>query len=145
MGVIDLLFNHRKDILERNLTDGRIFMAENAEREGVVTLDSGLQYRVIKEGDGRKPKATDSVKCHYHGTNIKGEIFDSSIDRGLPATFPLDRVIKGWTEGLQLMSEGSKYEFVIPPHLAYGKQKLSKEIGPNSTLIFEVELIEIVG
>lgn len=144
MGVIDLLFNQRKDILERNLTDGRIFMAENAQREGVVTLDSGLQYSVIKDGNGRKPKATDSVKCHYHGTNTKGEVFDSSIERGLPATFPLDRVIKGWTEGLQLMSEGSKYIFVIPPHLAYGKQKLSRTIGPNSTLIFEVELIEIV-
>lgn len=144
MGVIDSLFNNREGILEKNMKEGQIFMEENAQKEGVITLESGLQYRVIKEGDGRKPKVTDSAKCHYHGTNIYGEVFDSSVERGLPATFPLRRVIKGWTEGLQLMSEGSKYEFVIPPHLAYGKQKLSKEIGPNSTLIFEVELLKVI-
>ena len=118
-------------------------MEENAKNPEVTTLESGLQYEILTQGNGEKPKATDTVKCHYHGTNIKGEVFDSSVNRGVPASFPLNRVISGWTEGLQLMQVGSKFKFTIPPNLAYGEEQISKEIGANSTLIFEVELLGI--
>jgi len=124
-----------------NLKAGQDFLAENEKRENVVTLPSGLQYEIIKQGDGPKPLATNTVTCHYHGTTIKGEIFDSSVRRGQPASFPLNAVIKGWTEALQLMPVGSKWKLYIPPHLAYGNRGVSREIGPNSTLIFEVELL----
>ena len=124
-----------------NLQAGETFLAENGKRETVVTLPSGLQYEIIKQGDGPKPLATNTVTCHYHGTTIKGEVFDSSVKRGQPASFPLNGVIKGWTEALQLMPVGSKWKLFIPPQLAYGNRNISREIGPNSTLIFEVELI----
>ena len=124
-----------------NLKAGEEFLAENAKRESIVSLPSGLQYEIIKQGDGPKPLASNTVTCHYHGTTIKGEIFDSSVRRGQPASFPLNGVIKGWTEALQLMPTGSKWKLYIPPHLAYGNRGVSREIGPNSTLIFEVELI----
>ena len=124
-----------------NLKAGEEFLAENGKRENVVTLPSGLQYQIIKQGDGPKPLATNTVTCHYHGTTIKGEVFDSSVQRGQPASFPLNGVIKGWTEALQLMPVGSKWKLFIPPQLAYGNRNISREIGPNSTLIFEVELI----
>ena len=124
-----------------NLKAGETFLAENGKKETVVTLPSGLQYEIITQGDGPKPLAINTVTCHYHGTTIKGEVFDSSVKRGQPASFPLNAVIKGWTEGLQLMPVGSKWKFFIPPHLAYGNRNISREIGPNSTLIFEVELI----
>ncbi len=143
MGVADILFRRKKELAEKNLKEGQEFMKSNAENEGVITLESGLQYEVISEGSGEKPKVIDTVKCHYHGTTIKGEVFDSSVKRGIPASFPLNRVISGWTEGLQLMPVGSKWRFTIPPHLAYGEEQISKEIGPNSTLIFEVELLGI--
>ena len=117
--------------------------AENAKKDGVVTLDSGLQYEVLVMGDGEKPTVKNTVTCHYHGTTIHGEVFDSSVRRGQPASFPLNRVITGWTEGLQYMPIGSKFKFTIPPHLAYGEEQISKEIGPNSTLIFEVEILGI--
>ena len=124
-----------------NLKAGETFLAENGKRESVVTLPSGLQYEIIKQGDGPKPSANNTVTCHYHGTTIKGEVFDSSVKRGQPASFPLNGVIKGWTEALQLMPVGSKWKLFIPPQLAYGNRNISREIGPNSTLIFEVELI----
>ena len=124
-----------------NLKTGEAFLAENAKRENVVTLPSGLQYEIIKQGDGPKPSANNTVTCHYHGTTIRDEVFDSSVRRGQPASFPLNAVIKGWTEALQLMPVGSKWKLYIPPHLAYGNRTVSREIGPNSTLIFEVELI----
>ena len=124
-----------------NLQAGETFLAENGKRDSVVTLPSGLQYEIIKQGDGPKPLATNTVTCHYHGTTIKGEVFDSSVKRGQPASFPLNGVIKGWTEALQLMPVGSKWKLFIPPQLAYGNRNISREIGPNSTLIFEVELI----
>lgn len=143
MGVADLLFKRKKEQAEKNLNDGKAFIEENAKKEGVVTRPSGLQYEIITEGNGAKPNATDTVKCHYHGTTIKGVVFDSSVKRGAPASFPLNRVIAGWTEALQLMSVGSKWKLIIPPHLAYGEEQISKEIGPNSTLIFEVELLDI--
>ena len=124
-----------------NLKAGEDFLTENAKRENVVTLPSGLQYEIIKQGDGPKPSANNTVTCHYHGTTIRDEVFDSSVRRGQPASFPLNAVIKGWTEALQLMPVGIKWKLFIPPHLAYGNRTVSREIGPNSTLIFEVELI----
>lgn len=126
------------------IEEGEKFLAENAAKEGVVTLSSGLQYQVIKEGNGKRPKATDQVKCHYEGTLINGQMFDSSIKRGEPATFPLNQVIAGWTEGLQLMQEGSKYRFFIPYNLGYGERGAGNTIPPYSTLIFDVELIEVI-
>ncbi len=128
---------------EANLATGKIFLEANAKAEGVKTLDSGLQYKVIKEGTGNKPTAMDKVKVHYKGTLINGTEFDSSYKRGEPAEFMLNGVIKGWTEGLQLMTKGSKYQFFIPPDLAYGAQP-RPTIPGNSVLIFEVELLEIV-
>ena len=122
---------------------GEKYLQENAKNEGIVTLPSGLQYQVIKEGNGRKPKATDTVKCHYEGFLIDGTVFDSSIQRGEPAEFPLNQVITGWTEGLQLMQEGAKYRFFIPYRLAYGEGGAGASIPPFSALVFDVELIEV--
>ena len=124
--------------------EGENFLAENAKKEGVVTLPSGLQYQVLKEGNGKSPKATDQVKCHYEGTLINGKIFDSSYRRNEPATFPLNGVIAGWTEGLQLMKEGAKYRFFIPFNLAYGSRGAGQDIPPYAALIFDVELIEVI-
>ena len=122
---------------------GEKYLAENAKKEGVVTLPSGLQYQVITEGTGKRPKATDKVKCHYEGMLVDGMLFDSSIQRGEPATFPLNQVIAGWTEGLQLMSEGYKYRFFIPYTLGYGERGAGASIPPFAALVFDVELIEV--
>ena len=127
-----------------NIEQGKAFLAENAKKEGVVTLPSGLQYEVITEGNGKKPSATDRVKCHYEGTLIDGTLFDSSIKRGQPAVFGVNQVIKGWVEALQLMSEGSKWRLYIPSELGYGAQQAGEMIPPHSTLIFDVELIEVL-
>lgn len=127
-----------------NIEKGKNFLLENAKRPGVVTLASGLQYEVIKEGNGKKPSSTDKVKCHYEGTLIDGTLFDSSIKRGEPAVFGVNQVIKGWVEALQLMSEGSKWRLYIPSELAYGAQQAGEMIPPHSTLIFDVELIEVL-
>lgn len=143
MGVADFLAKKKKALAEKNLKEGKAFQEEFGKQDGVVTLESGLQYQIIENEEGKKPEARDTVICHYHGTTLDGKVFDSSVERKKTASFPLNRVIEGWTEGLQLMSTGSKWKFVIPPHLAYGEQQISKEIGPNSTLIFEVELIGI--
>jgi FKBP-type peptidyl-prolyl cis-trans isomerase FklB len=123
---------------------GKKFLEENGKKEGVITLESGLQYEVMNEGEGESPKATDSVKCHYHGTLIDGTVFDSSVKRGEPATFPVNGVIAGWVEALQLMKAGSKWKLYVPSDLAYGAQGAGNLIGPHTTLIFEVELLEIV-
>ena len=128
---------------EQNLEKGQAFLAQNSENPDVQETPSGLQYRVVQEGTGASPAATDTVTVHYVGTLIDGTEFDSSRARGEPATFALNQVIPGWTEGLQLMSEGGTYEFFIPSGLAYGEQGRPGPIGPNSTLIFEVELIEV--
>lgn len=122
---------------------GEAFLAENAKKDGVVTLPSGLQYQVLKEGDGKKPSATDQVVCHYEGTLIDGTVFDSSYQRNQPATFGLNQVIAGWTEGVQLMQEGAKYRFFIPYNLAYGERGAGAQIPPFAALVFDVELIEV--
>ena len=123
--------------------EGEKYLMENAKKEGVITTPSGLQYQVLKEGNGKKPTAKDSVKCHYEGFLIDGTVFDSSVQRGEPAVFGLQQVIAGWTEGLQLMSEGGKYRFFIPYRLAYGEGGAGAMIPPFATLIFDVELIEV--
>lgn len=131
-------------INSENREKGRIFLEENKKKPNVVTLPSGLQYEVIKEGNGKKPKANDRVRCHYEGTLIDGTLFDSSIKRGEPAVFGVNQVIKGWVEALGLMSEGAKWKLYVPSDLAYGAQGAGDMIPPHSTLIFEVELIEVL-
>ena len=128
---------------ESVINEGREFLAENSKKENVITLESGLQYEIIKPGDGVKPTINDQVTTHYHGTLIDGTVFDSSVERGQPATFPVSGVIKGWTEALQLMSVGSKWRLFVPYNLAYGERGAGPQIGPYTTLIFEVELISI--
>src|SRR5438309_513809 len=132
----------QKQLGEKNKTDGAKFLEDNKKKPGVKTTASGLQYKVEKEGTGSQPKATDMVTVNYRGTLIDGTEFDSSYKRGQPATFPVNGVIKGWTEALQLMKVGSKYQVVVPSNLAYGERSVSPEIGPNATLIFEVELLD---
>lgn len=127
-----------------NIETGKAFLADNAKRETVTELESGLQYEILKEGTGVKPKATDQVKCHYHGTLIDGTVFDSSYDRGEPAVFPVNGVIQGWVEALQMMPVGSKWKLFIPSELAYGERGAGQAIAPNETLIFDVELLDIV-
>lgn len=122
---------------------GEAFLAENGKKDGVVTLPSGLQYQVLKEGNGKKPSATDQVVCHYEGTLIDGTVFDSSYQRNQPSTFGLNQVIAGWTEGVQLMQEGAKYRFFIPYKLAYGERGAGAQIPPFAALVFDVELIEV--
>jgi len=129
--------------VEKTKAEGKAFLAENANRKEVTQTESGLQYEVMKEGSGAKPTAESTVTVHYHGTLLNGEVFDSSVQRGQPATFGLNQVIKGWTEGVQLMTPGSKYRFYIPSDLAYGDRGAGGSIGPGETLIFEVELLEV--
>ena len=143
MSLADKLFNMKNEKASANLKAGQDFLEANKTKPGIVALPSGLQYKIITEGSGAKPLASNKVTCHYHGTLIDGTVFDSSVKRGQPASFPLNAVIKGWTEGLQLMPTGSKWRFFIPPHLGYGDRQVGGQIGPNSTLIFEVELLGI--
>jgi FKBP-type peptidyl-prolyl cis-trans isomerase len=128
---------------EKSKKDGEAFLAANRTREGVIALESGLQYRVLVAGAGRKPTSNDTVSCQYLGTFIDGTEFDSSYSRGGPATFPVNAVIKGWSEALQLMPVGSRWQLVVPPQLAYGSRGAGSRIGPNATLIFDVELVSI--
>ncbi|MFZ2225488.1 MAG: FKBP-type peptidyl-prolyl cis-trans isomerase [Candidatus Deferrimicrobium sp.] len=132
-----------KILSEKNKADGEKFLAENAKKEGVKVLPSGLQYKEITPGKGKSPKADDTVTTHYKGTLIDGTEFDSSYKRGQPATFPVSGVIPGWTEALQLMKEGAKWQLFVPPDLAYGERGAGQVIGPNATLIFEVELLTV--
>ena len=143
MSLTDKLFRMKADKAESNLKAGQEFLSANKQKPGVTELASGLQYEIITEGTGARPTAFNTVTCHYHGTLIDGTIFDSSVQRGKPASFPLSQVIKGWTEGVQLMPTGSKWRFFIPPNLGYGERGAGGTIGPNSTLIFEVELLGI--
>jgi len=126
-----------------NKAEGEAFLAENAKKPGITTLPSGLQYEVLTQGTGPKPTLRSSVTTHYHGTLINGNVFDSSYQRGQPATFPVNGVIAGWTEALQLMPEGSKYRLYIPSDLAYGKRGAGRDIGPDSALVFDVELLKV--
>jgi FKBP-type peptidyl-prolyl cis-trans isomerase len=129
---------------QENLESGNAFLEQNRSREGITVTESGLQYEVLKQGSGEKPDSTDKVRVHYHGTLVDGTVFDSSVDRGEPAVFGVNQVIPGWTEALQMMPLGSKWKIYIPSELAYGERGAGSDIGPNSTLIFEVELLEIV-
>lgn len=143
--VIQSYFGKQQDeMLSKNLEAGKAFLEENRKKEQVISLPSGLQYEVLVEGNGAKPKATDKVRCHYHGTLLNGTVFDSSVERGQPAVFGVNQVIKGWVEALQLMPIGSKWRLYIPSELAYGEQGAGGSIEPNSTLIFDVELLGIV-
>ena len=135
--------NKQAEMAAKAKEGGEKFLEENGKKEGVVTLPSGLQYQVLREGNGKKPKATDKVECHYEGTLIDGTKFDSSYDRGQTATFGLNQVIAGWTEGLQLMQEGAKYRFFIPYNLAYGENGAGQSIPPYAALIFDVELVAV--
>jgi FKBP-type peptidyl-prolyl cis-trans isomerase len=128
-----------------NLAAGAKFLEENKKREGVMVTESGLQYEILKAGDGAKPAATDTVSVHYHGTLLDGTVFDSSVERKVPAEFEVGGVIKGWTEALQLMPTGSKWKLYIPSELAYGEGGAGRDIGPHATLVFEVELLSIQG
>ena len=139
----EYLSKRQNEMLGENLRIGRKFLEENKKKNGVITLASGLQYEILKEGSGPKPKATEKVKCHYHGTLINGKVFDSSVERGQPAVFGVNQVIKGWVEALQLMSVGSKWRLYIPSELAYGSQGAGSSIELNSTLIFDFELLGI--
>lgn len=133
----------QEQVAKRNKAEGEVFLAENKKKEGVKTLPSGLQYKVIKAGTGKKPKSNDTVTVHYRGTLINGTEFDSSYKRGQPVSFPVSGVIPGWTEALQLMEEGAKWQLFIPSNIAYGERGAGGVIGPNATLIFEVELVSI--
>ena len=141
---IQAYFNAKQnEMLEMNKKECERFLSENKEKENVVSLPSGLQYEILTVGDGPVPTATDTVKCHYHGTLIDGTVFDSSVQRGQPATFGVTQVIKGWVEALQLMPVGSKWRLFVPSNMAYGEQGAGNDIQPNSALIFEVELLGI--
>jgi len=132
-----------ESLMEINARAGKAFLEKNAQQEGVKTTASGLQYKVIKEGSGKRPGPTDVVTVNYEGRHLNGEVFDSSYKRNKPLQFPLNRVIKGWTEGLQLMQEGAHYQLFIPPKLGYGTTGAGQAIGPEETLIFDVELIKV--
>lgn len=134
----------QEELAQKNLKEGEEFLAANAKKEGVKVTKSGLQYQVIKSGKGKTPKATDSVKAHYHGTLIDGTVFDSSVERNEPAVFPVSGVIPGWTEVLQMMKEGDKWKVFIPAKLAYGERGAGQKIPPNSVLVFEIELLEVL-
>ena len=140
----DFFTQMQREVNDRNRAEGEALLAENKKKSGVVVLPSGLQYEVLTEGKGKKPAATDRVQCHYHGTLINGEVFDSSIERGEPAVFGVSQVIPGWVEALQLMPEGSKWRLFIPSDLAYGENGAGGKIAPNSTLIFDVELLKVL-
>jgi FKBP-type peptidyl-prolyl cis-trans isomerase FklB len=143
--IIDDYFSKlQKERIKLNKEAGEEFLRINKEKSGVITLSSGLQYEILKKGIGARPKAADKVKCHYHGTLVNGTVFDSSIQRGEPAVFGVSQVIQGWVEALQLMETGSRWRLFVPSELAYGERGAGDLIGPNSTLIFEVELLDIV-
>jgi FKBP-type peptidyl-prolyl cis-trans isomerase len=127
-----------------SLVEGKAWLEDNKTKEGVITTESGLQYKILKEGEGKSPKASDTVKVHYEGTRLDGTVFDSSYKRGEPVTFPVNGVIKGWTEGLQLMKEGGKYKLFVPADLAYGESGAGQQIKPNEVLLFDVELLEVI-
>ena len=142
--IIEEFFKSKQELTAKKAQgEGAAFLAENAKREGVISLESGLQYEILTEGNGQIPTINDKITAHYHGTLIDGTVFDSSVDRGEPASFPVNGVIAGWTEALQIMPVGSKWKLYVPSDLAYGERGAGQIIGPYSTLIFEVELLSI--
>ena len=142
--IIEEFFKSKQELTAKKAQgEGAAFLAENANREGVISLESGLQYEILTEGNGQIPTINDKITAHYHGTLIDGTVFDSSVDRGEPASFPVNGVIEGWTEALQIMPVGSKWKLYVPSDLAYGERGAGQIIGPYSTLIFEVELLSI--
>ena len=142
--IVNKFFEEKQNAQAKSAkAEGENFLAENAKKDGVVVLPSGLQYQVLKEGTGKQPKATDQVECHYEGTLINGQVFDSSYQRGQTVTFGLNQVIAGWTEGVQLMKEGAKYRFFIPYNLAYGERGACQSIPPYAALVFDVELVAV--
>ena len=143
MGIEQEMIRRVQELAAKNLMEGRAFLAANKKKRGVITLESGLQYTVLKEGEGDSPKVSDTVTTHYHGTLIDGTVFDSSVERGRPATFGVGKVIRGWTEALQKMKVGDKWKLFIPNDLAYGPQGAGGAIGPNAVLVFEIELLSI--
>ena len=143
MSLLDTIFMSDKKRADINLKAAEEFLKTNKEKPGIITLESGLQIEVIKNGEGEKPYFMQNVTCHYHGTLINGTVFDSTLKRKNPASFHVCSLIKGWREGLQMMPAGSKWRLYIPPHLAYGNQQVSHKIGPNCALIFDVELISV--
>ena len=144
MGVAELLAKRKEELIQKNGVEGAAFREAFSKNEGVTVLPSGLMYEVIEMGDGPKPTMENKVLVHYHGVNIYGEVFDSSVQRKVPASFPLENVIKGWAEGVLLMPVGSKFKLVIPPEIGYKNREVSKELGPNSTMIFEISLLAIL-
>ncbi len=143
--VTEIMRAEQAKLSKNAIEEGKLFLTQNSEKEGVTVTETGLQYEILTEGSGDKPATTSTVKTHYHGTLIDGTVFDSSYERGQPAEFAVNGVIKGWTEALQLMTIGSKWRLVVPYELAYGEQGAGAAIAPFSTLIFDVELLEIVG
>lgn len=144
MGVAELLLKRKQELAAKNIKEGEIFRTNFAIEANVIALESGVLYKIIEGGSGILPTVDSKVRCYYHGTNIHGEVFDSSVERGKPADFQINKLIKGWQEVMPLLKVGSKAKIVIPPHASYGEEQISKEIGPNSTLIFEVELLEVL-
>ena len=144
MGVAELLLKRKQELAEKNRTEGLAFREEFAKDENTIQTESGLLYQIITLGDGPKPTMQDKVLCHYHGVNIHGEVFDSSVQRKVPASFPLENVIKGWAEGVLLMPVGSTFKLVVSPELGYKDREISKELGPQSTMIFEIQLMAIL-
>lgn len=144
MGVAELLLKRKQELAARNLEEGAAYENTFRNETGVIELNEGVLYKVVKEGTGVKPAAGDRVCCHYCGANIKGEVFDSSYERGTPAEFSIAKLIRGWQLVMPLLSEGTKARLVIPSKLAYGEEQISKEIGPNSTLVFDVELLKVM-
>lgn len=140
----EFMLSQNEEEARKNLEEGLMFLAENIQNEGVIETESGLQYKILKAGYGNFPSIDDEVKCHYHGTLLDNTVFDSSVERRQPAIFPVDGVIQGWIEALQMMQVGAKWRLFIPSDLAYGEQGSGGQIGPNATLIFDVELLEIV-
>ncbi|WCM42964.1 FKBP-type peptidyl-prolyl cis-trans isomerase [Flavobacterium sp. CBA20B-1] len=144
MSVAALLLKRKQELAEKNKREGNVYRETFSQQEGVIALPSGVLYRITEEGTGIYPTLESKVRCHYHGTNVYGEVFDSSVERGKPADFQINKLIKGWQEVMPLLKVGSKAEIVIPAESAYGEEQISKEIGPNSTLVFQVELIDIL-
>lgn len=141
MGVAEILLKRKQELAAKNLAEGKTYIEEFCKQDDTILHESGVAYKITTKGAGAKPLLTDTVICHYHGTNIKGEVFDSSVERGKPASFQINKLIKGWQNIMPLLEIGTKAILVIPADLAYGEEQISKEIGPNSTLIFEIELL----